>query len=50
MREFSRPAGFDMLDHSFDRSWMRVFWRFLRGVVPRWSRMTKNRRDLGIVL
>jgi hypothetical protein len=50
MREFSRPAGFEIADHSLLRSWMRVFWRFLRGVVPMWSRMTKNRSDLGMVL
>ena len=50
MREFSRPAGFEIADQSLLRSWMRVFWRFLSGVVPMWSRMTKNRSDLGMVL
>lgn len=33
-----------------ERSWMRVFRRFASGVVPRWSRMTKNRRERGFDL
>ena len=44
------PRGFEIVAHRRDRSSINVFWRFLSGVVPMKSRMTKNRRERWVVL
>lgn len=40
----------EMEDQILVRSWTRVLRRFARGVVPRWSRITKKRSDLRLDL